>query len=100
MISLLCAHAHPAIPALAAGISLAFYRNAAGELQVSMPVSAHFLARVRAAAQDGALALTDPSPPGLRELEADIMTERDRLLARLEELAAERRQDAPADRAG
>jgi len=97
VISLLCSHAHPAMPALVAGVSLAFYRNDTGDLQVTMPVSAHFLARVRAAVQDGALALTDSSTPGLRELELEIMTERDRLLARLEELSAERR--AAADRA-
>ena len=100
MITLLCAHAHPALPALAAGLPLVFSRSTDGQLTVTMPVTPHFLAHVRAAVKDACIVLTDQSPPGLAELEAEIMGERDRLFALAEQKIAEGRDRSRVDLAG
>jgi hypothetical protein len=80
---------HPAIPALCAGMTICLTRRPDGELEVTVPGTPGVLERIAAAAKDGAF-----GDPGLRDIEAEIMADRDRLYAmieRLEALAAEPR---------
>jgi hypothetical protein len=80
---------HPAIPALCAGMTICLTRRPDGELEVTVPGTPGVLERIAAAARDGAF-----GDPGLRDIEAEIMADRDRLYAmieRLEALAAEPR---------
>jgi hypothetical protein len=99
-ISLLCTHAHPALPALATGITLTLARATDGRLTVSMPSTAHFLDRVRAALKDGALALTADSTDDLKELETLIMGERDRILAQMDAMVREAQARPAQQQAG
>jgi hypothetical protein len=95
VLSLLCQHLHPAIPALSAGVAIALVRSPEGHLTVTVPGTPDVLARLAAAVHDGALILTDTSEPGLAELEALIMADRDRLLAQADALVAEAGRSIP-----
>ena len=94
LLQLLCTHLHPAVPALTTGIVVALHRDDSGGIAVTVPGTPEVLTRVARAVKDGALVLTDPSDPTVRELERIIREDAERLLAQADALVASDRLKA------
>ena len=99
LIQLVCKAEHAVIPALVAGNVITLVRTKRG-FEVRAPGTPNILQRLAQALREGALAITDASDPGLRELEAEIRAERDRLLAEADTLLAQIREEREARLAG
>jgi hypothetical protein len=90
LIQLICVNSHALLPALSVGATITFIPREGG-YDLQGPGTPNVLSRIAQAFRDGALELTDGSDPALRELEAQIMADRDRLLAEADALIAELR---------
>jgi hypothetical protein len=88
LIQLICTHPHALLPAMSVGATITFIPRQGG-YDLQAPGTPNFLSRIAQAFRDGALELTDGSDPALAELEAQIMADRDRLLAEADALLQE-----------
>ena len=88
LLHLICTAPHAAIPAITVGVAVTLNRTDQG-LEVRVPGTPSVLARIAQAFRDGALVITDPTDPLLREMERQIMADRDRLLAEADALLSQ-----------